>query len=81
MRKSKQHIPSTSWRKVTRGPRQRMVGLRYSYLLVDETIVNRTEALQLLNRATGDVSSVTKPLSERWLGQRGCPKDGCTLVL
>ena len=33
-----------------------LFGLRYAYLLVDETISNRTEALQLLNRATGDVS-------------------------
>ena len=58
MRSSEQPVPSTCWQKVTPSPRQMLFGLRYSYLLVDETITNHNEALQLLNCATGDVSSV-----------------------
>ena len=80
VRESEQSVPATSCRKVTTSPCQRLFGLRYAYLLVDEIIVNCTEALQRLNRATRDVSSVTKWWSNRWLGQRGRPKDNCVLV-
>ena len=78
VRESEQPVPSTSWRTVTTSPRHMLFGLRYVYLLVDvdETIANRTEASQLLNCATGDVSSVTKQWSDRWLRKRGSPKGG-----
>jgi hypothetical protein len=55
VRKAKQRIPPTSCQRRSRVPKQRLVGLRYSHILVDETTTNRTEALQLLDRATGDV--------------------------
>ena len=54
MRKFRERIPPTSCRRRSRVPKQRLVGLRYSYLLVDKTTTNRTEALQLLDPATGD---------------------------
>ena len=47
---------------------------------VDETNSNHTEALQLLTCAIGDTSSVTKRLSGRVTGQRGCRKSGPWLV-
>ena len=57
-----------------------LFGLRYAYLLVDETIAKCTGALHLLNRATGDVSSFTKWWPDRWLRKRGSPKGGYGLV-
>ena len=54
VRKFRELIPPTSCRRRSRVPKQRLVGLRYSYLLVDKTTTNRTEALQLLDPATGD---------------------------
>ena len=80
MRESEQRIPPTSCQRRSRVLKQMLVELRYSYLLVDETTTNRTEALQLLNHTTGDVSSVTKRWSDRWLRKRGSPKGGYGLV-
>ena len=57
-----------------------LYGLGYSYLLVDETITNRTETLQLLDCARGDVASVTICLFDKWLRKRGCPRGGYGLV-
>ena len=76
MRKSEQRVPSTSWRIVTPGSCQMLLGLRYLYLLVDEINTDHAEALQLLSRATVDAYGITRWLTERWLGKRGCPKVG-----
>ena len=53
-----------------------LLGLRYLYLLVDEINTDHAEALQLLSRATVDAYGITRWLTERWLGKRGCPKVG-----
>ena len=81
VRDPKERIPTSSRRRRPCVPKQMLFGLRYSYLLVDKTISNRTEALQLLGCARRDVDIVTRWLSDRWLRKRGCPKGGYGLVL
>ena len=80
VRKSEQRIPPTSCRRRSRVSKQMLFGLRYYYLLVDKTITNCTEALQLINHARGTVFSVTKRLPKRWPRKRGGPKGGHGIV-
>ena len=78
--KSEQRIPPTSCQGRYRVPKQKLVGLWYSYLIVDTTTTNCTEAWQLLNCITGHWARVMRRLSDRWLRKSGCLKGGYELV-